>query len=381
MDIESTVSQPSQPVMNPSMSHHDEENMWSSFQNVLTFIALAVFAGSIYYLWSTFINSWVPVVTNGYSGYVSSYGINNSIAALLVSAPVFIALFFITNKKYSVDPLMKKSPSKKLLNYITLIITFIILLSQTIFAITTTLNDKFNLNFGCQILLTFAITGTIFAYYLYEVRIEKISPSVRVYALGCAVLAVLSIVTLGLSFKTRSEIKVKESIQNAKIYDNTFNYVNDTTPAYAPPSSIPQTATNSVTETGTVVASATNVPTTAVTADGVSFVIDKAEVTDISGAKTLVLTVRFSADSTCPRTGSKYCLTNIAGVEVTDGNGKVLLPQTKYQSIALQDASLRERDSSQGKLYFQAPYISTVYQVIYTSTSKVHSAPVTLQIK
>lgn len=377
METESTLSQTQQTVTNPSISHHDEETMWSSFQNVLTFIALAVFAGSIYYLWSTFINSWVPVVNNGYSGYVSSYGINNSIAALLVSAPVFISLFFITNKKYSADPQMKKSPSKKLLNYITLIITFIILLSQTIFAITTTLNDKFTVNYGCQILLTFAITGTIFAYYLYEVRIEKVSPSVRVYALGCAVLAVLSIVTLGISFKTRSEIKVKEAAQNAQLYADPVGYTNNTPAMYAPPSSMPQTAT----ETGTVVASATNVPTLPVTADGVSFVIDKAEVTDMSGAKTLVLTVRFSADSTCPRTGSQYCVTNIAGVEVADGNGKNLLPQTKYQSIAIQDAMLREKDSSQGKLYFQAPYISTVYQVVYTSTSKVRSAPVTLQIK
>jgi hypothetical protein len=249
METESTLNQTQPPVMNPSISHHDEETMWSSFQNVLTFIALAVFAGAIYYLWITFINSWVPVVGNGYSGYVSSYGINNSIAALLVSGPVFISLFFITNKKYSADPQMKKSPSKKLLNYITLIITFIILLSQTIFAITTTLNDKFTLNYGCQILLTFAITGTIFAYYLYEVRIEKVSPSVKVYALGCAVLSVIAIVTLGISFKTRSEIKAKEAVQNAKIYDNSFNYnndttpagySNDTTPAFAPPSSMPQ---------------------------------------------------------------------------------------------------------------------------------------------
>ncbi len=209
--MEQTTTQQTTPLQPPV--NHTDESMWSSFQTVLTFIALGFFAGATFSIWSTAINTLIPNKLDTMYQYIGATLINGAIATLIVSAPVFIGLFFWTNKKYAELPELKKNKSKKLLNYLTLIITFVILLAQTITAITTALNDAFTLNFGLQLLLTFLVCGTIFGYYLFEVRFEKKPASKNVYAIACLGLLILTVVTLGVSFKIRSDLKLKAAQQ------------------------------------------------------------------------------------------------------------------------------------------------------------------------
>lgn len=183
--------------------------MWSAFQNILTFISLAFFSGSLHALWSVFVNHWLPINRNVYTGFVSSYLLNSSIATLLVSAPLFVFLFISTNKKYSKQPELKKTRSKKTLNYIILIVTFIILIVRTVSAINTALNDAFTLNFGFNLLITFVISGFIFTYYLYEVRVEKQPAPMSKYVVGSIIISLIAVTTLIISLSIRSDVKQK----------------------------------------------------------------------------------------------------------------------------------------------------------------------------
>lgn len=184
--------------------------MWSAFQNILTFISLAFFSGSLHTLWSIFVNHWVPTNENAYTGLVSSYLLNSSIATLLVSAPLFVFLFISTNKKYSKQPELKKTRGKRTLNYIILIVTFIILIVRTVSAINTALNDTFTLNFGFNLLVTFVISGFIFTYYLYEVRVEKHPAPMSKYVISSIIILLVAITTFIISLPIRSDLKQKD---------------------------------------------------------------------------------------------------------------------------------------------------------------------------
>lgn len=202
-----TPPPPNPPTTNPP---HAGESMWSAFQNILTFISLAFFAGALHVLWSLFVNHWLPIDGNEYIGRVSSYIINGSISTLLVSTPLFIFLFITTNKRYTQQPELKKSRSKKTLNYLILIITFIILIVRTISAINTALNDTFTINFGLNLLITFLVNGSIFTYYLYEVKIEKQTAPISKYIVGSIIISLIAIATFIAGLSVRAEVKQVE---------------------------------------------------------------------------------------------------------------------------------------------------------------------------
>ena len=223
----STPQQQNPPATKPP---HIEESMWSAFQNIITFISLAFFAGSLHFLWSLFISHWLPTAKNELAGAPSSYGLNGSISTLLVSAPFFIFLFINTNKKYVQEPKLKKTRSKKILNYIVLVVTFIILLVRTISAINTALNDAFTINFGLNLLITFIISGTIFIYYLYEVKIEKQIASMPKYIVGSVIISLVAIATLITSLFVRAEVKEQK--------ERLINQVRIPTPTTSKPNQI-----------------------------------------------------------------------------------------------------------------------------------------------
>ena len=201
---------------NPQDSHA-EESMWSSFQNILTFISLAFFAGSIHTIWTLYINLKFPASSNALYSYSGSYLINGALSTLVVSAPFYIVLFFLTNKKFTKNPELKKTKGKRVINYITLTITFLILIFRLIAAVTKTIDSSFTPNFGLNLLVTFAVVGSIFAYYVYEVKFEKRPGSLRSYVLASFMLVLLAAVTFFFGLSVQSEAKVQRSeIENRR---------------------------------------------------------------------------------------------------------------------------------------------------------------------
>lgn len=348
METDATLQQQDQAVTGRP---YVEESMWSAFQNILTFISLAFFAGSLHALWSIFVNHWLPINENLYARFVSSYLLNSSIATLLVSAPLFVFLFISTNRKYSQQPELKKTRGKKTLNYIILIVTFIILIVRTVNAINTALNDAFTLNFGFNLLITFVVCGFIFSYYLYEVRIEKQPAPMSRYVISSIIILLVAITTFFISLSIRSDVKQK---------DKSIMF-----PSYIPPTNPPTV----VVPEKTILATANNLPSPAQSVQGIDFSIESAKIYKDRGEKILELNFIFAANTTCPLTGGAMCGVNSLGIQGTDEEGFKLERTFLTNLETTKDTVLRQGEKTKGKYFFMLQDVSEKYFITYNTSS------------
>ncbi len=157
----------------PSAPH---VGMWVSFQYIILFIALYIsataFAGILNHAVDKFIPDALDNIGTSYrtltNGLMKGY-----LAALIVSYPIF-AFLFLRLKKLSLDkPYTKSIASRKLLVYLTLIVTFIILISYIIGTIYGFLDGSITMRSIAHFMVTTFIAGSIFAYLLHDVKEDR----------------------------------------------------------------------------------------------------------------------------------------------------------------------------------------------------------------
>lgn len=153
--------------------------MWDAFEHILLFISLYTMATAIALILHTFVDKWLPgVQADLYSNYYSnsdwqSVLLRGYTAALIVSLPVFSFLFLDLVKRMNKNPHLRTIKSRRVLIYITLVITFIIMLGNVISAVFTLLGGNITVNFLLHLFVTIAVSGIIFAYYFHEVREDR----------------------------------------------------------------------------------------------------------------------------------------------------------------------------------------------------------------
>ena len=154
------------------------ESMWDSFEYILMFIAMYVSAISLATILSYLIDQWFPPY-NPYPSY-GSYSntsvpdyIYGFLSALIVSFPIFAFLFLNLMRRVQKNPLVKRMHSRRMLVYITLIVSFTILLFSVIFAVHTFLTGNISVNFLLHLLVAMGISGGIFLYFLGEVKDDR----------------------------------------------------------------------------------------------------------------------------------------------------------------------------------------------------------------
>ncbi len=341
----------------------NDESMWNAFQKILMFISLGLYSVSLHSLWSSFIQYWFPsyrsygsVIDASYYGRaietIDPNDLNYAIAGLLVSAPFFISLFILTNKKYTQQPNLKNNTIKKVLTYNTLIATFLILLFRTISAITTALNDQFTLNFGLNLILTFSITGAIFLYYLYEVRFEKkVAPFLAYLSAGICI-AFITLVTLGIGLFIRYELK--QDLRPMPVSPFATPYTN-----YATPTPIKPVA----------LATDTNLPSEIQTVQGIDFTIEKAEIYNRGEQKILEMSFLFESNMPCPLEGGAVCGINSRGIQATDQNGFILDRVTTNDSEEIKDRILKPGQKGKGLILFKITDLTDTVTVTYSAPS------------
>lgn len=156
--------------------------MWVAFQYILLFISLYVTATAVssilHYAVDDFIRD--PLDKTGYDRYSGFAGFDYFsllfgdqllilLAALIVAFPIFGALFLIVKKEAIAKPAIRGLKTRKILIYITLVITFLILVGHLIGTIYSFLSGTVTTRILAHLVVTFAITGSIFAYLLREV--------------------------------------------------------------------------------------------------------------------------------------------------------------------------------------------------------------------
>ncbi|OGK21711.1 hypothetical protein A3C23_00045 [Candidatus Roizmanbacteria bacterium RIFCSPHIGHO2_02_FULL_37_13b] len=162
-----------------SPTRSGSHTMWDAFEHVLLFFSLYVLIGAIAFIFHGLIDKYVPdPITSGDFRSSTNYNyyttvIRWSLAAIIVSLPLFIFFFLNITKRTDKLPSLRQLRARKTLVYLTLIGTFIILVWKLIQIVFTLLDGNIASNFILHFLVTTGISSLIFAYYVLQVKGDK----------------------------------------------------------------------------------------------------------------------------------------------------------------------------------------------------------------
>lgn len=96
-----------------------------------------------------------------------------SVASLLVAFPVFLFVARLLGRELARNPVKRLSAVRRWLTYITLFLAAGIVVGDLIAAVYNLLGGELTLRFALKVLVVGAIAGTVFAYYLLDLRREE----------------------------------------------------------------------------------------------------------------------------------------------------------------------------------------------------------------
>lgn len=96
-----------------------------------------------------------------------------SVASLLVAFPVFLFVARHLGKDLARNPVKRLSAVRRWLTYLTLFLAAGIVVGDLIAAVYNLLGGELTLRFVLKVLVVGAIAGTVFAYYLFDLRNEE----------------------------------------------------------------------------------------------------------------------------------------------------------------------------------------------------------------
>ncbi len=99
-----------------------------------------------------------------------------SIAALVIAFPVFAFVTRHISRDIIQHPIKRLSPVRRWLTYLTLFIAATILIGDLTTLVYNVLGGELSLRFGLKALVVAAIAGTVFGYYLWDLRHEEVQP-------------------------------------------------------------------------------------------------------------------------------------------------------------------------------------------------------------
>lgn len=158
------------PRPRPSLSARE------AFLYLVMFSTLYYSAFNLGSLLFDFINKYFPdpAITN-YSPYYWD-SMRWSVSALIIGFPVFLFIARYIGRELARDPVKRLSPVRRWLTYITLFIATGILLGDTTTLIYNALGGELTVRFVLKAVVVGAITGTLFGYYLWDLRREEKQP-------------------------------------------------------------------------------------------------------------------------------------------------------------------------------------------------------------
>jgi len=146
-----------------------------AFQYLVMFLTLYISSFSVGTLLFQFINRWLPDAAESYDYMLtaSTATIRASTAALVITFPVFLFVARMLQKAIARDPDKRSSKVRKWLTYLTLFVAAGIIIGDLITLVTYLLGGELTLRFVLKVIVVLAITGSIFGYYLWDLRNEE----------------------------------------------------------------------------------------------------------------------------------------------------------------------------------------------------------------
>lgn len=149
-----------------------------AFMYLVLFLTLYISAIGLGTLLFQFINRWLPdPLLNDYSRFGSLGLIRQATASLIIAYPIFLAMTISLRRAIVRDPEKRSSKIRKWLTYITLFIAAGIIIGDLITLVMSFLNGDLTLRFILKVLTIGGIAGTIFGYYLWDLKRDNESAS------------------------------------------------------------------------------------------------------------------------------------------------------------------------------------------------------------
>lgn len=169
-------SLPSTELPPPPVPHY---SMWITFEYLILFLAMYAsftsLGGILHYAVDLYFPDPNSVLNNlgSYQSTASSYLLVGYMASIIITYPIFAILFLHINKSVAKNPGIRNIRSRKLLIYITLVITFIYMISHLIMTVFSFFLGTSSLQTALHLGVNLLVAGSIFGYLIYGIRGDR----------------------------------------------------------------------------------------------------------------------------------------------------------------------------------------------------------------
>jgi len=146
------------------------------FFHLLAILTLYVAAANFITLIFQFINISIPDPLNPYEYELEAAHtlLRWAISSLIVVFPAYVGTTWFLNKAYSADPAKRNLRIRRWLIYFTLFVAALIILGDLVTLVYNLLGGDFTSRFILKTLTILFVAGSIFWYYLADIRKHKI---------------------------------------------------------------------------------------------------------------------------------------------------------------------------------------------------------------
>jgi hypothetical protein len=155
------------PRARPSLDARD------AFMYLVLFSTLYVSAYHLGSLLFDIINTVLPDAAESEIHRYARYSMRWSIASLIVAFPVFAYMSWLVGRDLAADPNKRHSKVRRWLTYLTLFVAAGVLIGDVISLVYNLLGGEVTTRFLLKVLVVGFIAGTIFWYYLSDLRREE----------------------------------------------------------------------------------------------------------------------------------------------------------------------------------------------------------------
>ena len=120
-----------------------------------------------------FINRAFPDPTVRYYGRPLVDSMRWSISSLIIAFPIFLFVSHRVSRELTRNPVKRLSAIRRWLTYLTLFVAAGVLIGDLITLVDNVLGGELTIRFSLKVIIVATIAGTIFAYYLWDLRSEE----------------------------------------------------------------------------------------------------------------------------------------------------------------------------------------------------------------
>jgi hypothetical protein len=147
-----------------------------AFMYVLMFATLYLSAYNVGDLLFSVIDQRFPDPASQYPEAYALESIRWSLSSLVVAFPIFLWVTSLIARMVRRDPTKRASKIRWRLTYVTLFIAACVLIGDVITIIHSFLAGELTMRFVLKVVTVAAISGTVFGYYLPDLRLEEKEP-------------------------------------------------------------------------------------------------------------------------------------------------------------------------------------------------------------